>query len=90
MRARGLPRPEVQAQLGPYRADFFWRDRRVVVETNDFASHGIRSSFEHDNERAAWFAARHHVVVPVTARRLRDDPDGIERDLRAALGSSSP
>ena len=28
------------------------------------------------------------VVVPVTARRLRLDPGGIERDLRAALGSS--
>ena len=90
IRARGLPRPEVQAQLGPYRADFYWRAERVVVETHDFASHGIRSSFEHDNERAAWFAARRHIVVPVTARRLSGDPDGVERDLRAALGSSSP
>jgi hypothetical protein len=62
----------------------------VVAETNDFASHGIRSSFEHDNERWAWFAAHHMPVVPVTARRLRDDPDGTERDLRAALGSSEP
>ncbi len=89
VRGRGLPRPEVQAWLGPYRVDFFWRAQRVVVETNDFASHGIRSSFEHDNERAAWFAARHIAIVPVTARRLGRDPDGIESDLRAALGSSA-
>ncbi len=87
VRARGLPPPEVQAPLGPYRADFLWRAQRVAVETNDFASHGIRSSFEHDNQRGAWFAARHIAIVPVTARRLRRDPDGVERDLRGALGS---
>ncbi len=63
-----------QAWLGPYRVDFYWRAQGVVVETNDFASHGIRSSFEHDNERAAWLAARHIAVVPVTARRLARDP----------------
>ncbi len=90
VRARGLPRPELQAQLGPYRADFLWRAQRVVVETNDFASHAIRSGFEHDNERGAWLAARQIAIVPVTARRLRRDADGVEHDLRAALGTSAP
>ena len=90
LRERGHRRPELQVPLGPYVADFFWRAERVVVETHDFASHGIRSSFEHDHQRAAWLAARYIAIVPVTARRLARDPDGVERDLRAALGSSKP
>ena len=91
VRARRLGRPELQVPLGPYRADFFWRAERVVVETHDFASHGIRSSFEHDHERAAWFAARQlrrgAGDRASAAARLRTR---IEHDLRPALGSSSP
>ena len=90
VRARGIRMPEVQAPLGPYRVDFLWRLERVVVEADDFASHAIRSSFEHGRQRAGWFAARHIVIVPVTARRLARDPGGFERDLRLALGSSAP
>jgi len=89
IRARGLPEPEVHAQLGPYEADFLWRAQRVVAETNDFASHGIRAAFEHDNARTAWLAGHGVAVVPVTARRLDRDPDGVERDLRGALASSA-
>jgi len=43
-RRRGLPRPEAQVTLGPYRVDFLWRASRVVVETNDFASHAALGS----------------------------------------------
>jgi hypothetical protein len=85
-----LPEPEVHAAVGPYEADFLWRPDRVVVETDDFMSHGIRSSFEHLARRSAWFSARHYCVLPVTARRLKADPGGIEADLRDALRPERP
>ena len=88
VRARGIRVPETEVPFGPYRVDFLWRAEGVVGEADDFASHGIRSNFEHEKTRAAWFAARRIPVVPVTARRLARDPDGFERDLRDALGSS--
>lgn len=90
VRRRALPEPEVHAAVGPYEADFLWRAARVVVETDDFRSHAIRSSFEHLARRGAWFSARHYRIVPVTARRLATDPSGIEADLRRALKPASP
>ncbi len=85
LRARGFPMPEVKPRVGPYEPDFYWREQRVIVETDDWDSHAPRPAFEHDRERNAWFAARHHAILPVTWRRLRGSPDGIATDLSDAL-----
>jgi very-short-patch-repair endonuclease/predicted transcriptional regulator of viral defense system len=90
VRRHGLPEPEVHATVGPYEADFLWRAARVVVETDDFRTHSMRSSFEHLARRSAWFSARHYRILPVTARRLAEDPSGVDTDLREALGPTPP
>jgi very-short-patch-repair endonuclease len=50
-RRHGLPRPEVNARVGPYWVDFLWRDRRLIVEADSYRYHGTRSAFESDRER---------------------------------------
>jgi hypothetical protein len=52
-RRHGLPKPEVNVRLGPYRPDFLWRDLRLVVETDGWQTHGTRSAFEADRARDA-------------------------------------
>ncbi len=47
----GIPRPECQQKLGPYRPDFRWPGQRLIVETDGFATHGTRLAFESDRER---------------------------------------
>lgn len=86
LRARNFPMPEIKPRVGPYEPDFYWREQRVIVETDDWDSHAPRPAFEHDRERSAWFGARRHAIVPVTWRRLHGSPDGIATDLRDALG----
>jgi Transcriptional regulator, AbiEi antitoxin len=41
-RRHGIPQPEVNARLGPYTVDFLWRNQRLVVETDSYATHAGR------------------------------------------------
>jgi very-short-patch-repair endonuclease len=50
-RAAELPDPEVNAPLHGYEADFLWRDKRLVIETDGFGAHGTKRAFEHDRRR---------------------------------------
>jgi len=46
-----LPTPEVNVRSGPHLVDFFWRERRLVVETDGFRYHRGRQAFEDDRSR---------------------------------------
>jgi very-short-patch-repair endonuclease len=85
-RRHGLPAPQGQQQLGPYTVDFLWPEARLVVEVDDFRTHGRRATFESDRVRDAWLQVRGYRVVRFTWRRLRDDPAGVVATLRALLG----
>jgi hypothetical protein len=67
--AAGLPRPAVNewitlADGAAYKADFLWREERLIVETDGWGSHGTRQAFEHDRRRdrrlsvAGWTVVR--------------------------------
>ena len=85
-RRHSLPSPRAQQQLGAYTVDFLWPEARLVVEVDDFATHGRRETFESDRERDAWLQLRGYKVFRFTWRRLRDDPEGVVATLRALLG----
>ena len=51
VRRAGLPDPEVNVPLHGYEADFLWRDKRLVIETDGFGAHGTKRAFERDRER---------------------------------------
>ena len=81
-----LPRPLVNTTLdardyGRPEVDFHWPDRRLIVETDGFETHGTRTAFVEDRRRDAAFAAAGWNVVrfawadvvregPTVARRL--------------------
>jgi very-short-patch-repair endonuclease len=85
-RRHSLPSPRAQQQIGPYTVDFLWPDQRLVVEMDDFGTHGTRSAFESDRERDAWLTAEGYRVMRFTWRQLRDDPRRVVAMLRAVLG----
>jgi very-short-patch-repair endonuclease len=80
-----LPRPLSQQVIGPYTVDFLWPEARLIVETDDFATHGTRSGFEADRARDAWLAIRGYQVIRFTWRQLRDDPATVVDTLRRLL-----
>lgn len=55
-RAAWLPEPRVNEWLAlpggtGFRPDFWWREHRLVVETDGFEEHGTRHAFGHDRAR---------------------------------------
>lgn len=85
--ANGLPRPEAQVQLGPYRPDFCWRAARVIVETDGFDSHSTRRAFEGDRERDVELEVSDWKVLRFTWRHLTRKPDWVVAKLAEALAS---
>jgi very-short-patch-repair endonuclease len=73
-RARGLPAPDVNAQVGPYEADFLWREERLIVEADGRASHATRRAFEHDRARDARLTVAGYRVVRFSHRQVMREP----------------
>jgi very-short-patch-repair endonuclease len=65
--------------------DCMWPHQRVIVEVDGYETHGTRDSFESDRARDRALTAAGWRVIRVTWRQLRDEPEGIARDLRALL-----
>jgi very-short-patch-repair endonuclease len=85
-RRHGLPRPAQQQIIGPYTVDFLWERARLIVEMDDFRTHGTRSGFEADRARDAWLVANGYRVIRLTWRRLEAEPARAVALLRRALG----
>jgi very-short-patch-repair endonuclease len=81
----GLPQPVCQLPLGPYVIDFAWTDHRVLVETDDFKTHGRRQAFEDDRAGDADLIAQGYVVLRFTWRQIRHEPMIVAARLAAAL-----
>ncbi|MGZ5333937.1 MAG: type IV toxin-antitoxin system AbiEi family antitoxin domain-containing protein [Solirubrobacterales bacterium] len=85
----GLPlnerRPEVNAVVGPYEADFLWREQRLIVETDGWAAHRGRVAFEQDRRRATTLALDGYEVMRVTWRQVQEEPGTVAAAVRARL-----
>jgi predicted transcriptional regulator of viral defense system/very-short-patch-repair endonuclease len=88
--ARGLPLPETNAvvELAGERieVDCLWRVQRVIVELDDYSTHGTPEAMEEDRRRDGLLQAAGWAVHRITGQRL-DPPsrDQLERQLRPAL-----
>jgi very-short-patch-repair endonuclease len=85
-RRRRLPAPEVNATIAGFEADFVWRERRLVVETDGWRAHGTRGAFERDRRRDAELLAGGWRVLRVSYDRLQREPDWVAGRIEAALG----
>ena len=82
----GLPRPETQATVGPYRADFLWRDLNLVVETDGRRSHDGFIAFRDERVRDRAMKAAGLEVLRFTAAEVMREPDRVARELGGAFG----
>jgi very-short-patch-repair endonuclease len=88
-RAHGIPGPEVNVRVGPLTVDFLWRQQRVAVETDSYAYHRGRVSFQDD--RARDLILRHHgfEVRRYSELQVNESPAAVAGDLRDALALAS-
>lgn len=84
----GLPRPEVNAQVGEFEVDLLWRSARVVAEADSIAFHLTRAAMERDRRRDAVLARAGYRVLRFTDRQVRGRPDEVTDALAMAIGSS--
>jgi very-short-patch-repair endonuclease len=84
-RRHRLPRPEVNSRVDRYEVDFLWRDARLIVEVDGWASHGSRSAFEEDRERDTQLAVLGYVVVRFTWRQVTRSPSTVAGTVRTLL-----
>ena len=82
-----LPTPELNCSIEGYEVDFVWRDRRLIVETDGWAAHGTRGSFERDRRRDADLLAAGWRVLRITWRQLERDPGWVAGRIAKGLES---
>jgi Transcriptional regulator, AbiEi antitoxin/Protein of unknown function (DUF559) len=90
-RAAGVPRPEVNAWIAPddgepaIRADFVWREHRLVVETDGRRTHRTRQAFEHDRRRDQRLTVAGWTVIRTTWRQVTQSPRQVAETVLALL-----
>lgn len=87
----GLPRPSTNVWIpledgGGYRADFLWRDARLIVEVDGRTYHAKRGAFVGDRRRDRRLALAGFETRRYAASELVDDPKRVADELRAFLG----
>lgn len=95
---RGIELPQtnvtLEAEGHRYRVDCFWPSARLVVELDGRDAHARELAFESDRERDGNLLAAGYRVLRITRLQLEQEPDLVERRLRAALAgrvvSSAP
>lgn len=80
-----IPRPQCQAELGPYHPDFLWPAQRLIVETDGHATHGTRTAFEDDRARDVELKARGYTVLRFTWLQLIERPEWVADNVLEAL-----
>lgn len=89
-RAAGIPDPLVKPRIGPYEVDFLWPEARLVVETDDRASHERNVTYESDRERDAYLDDAGYRVRRFTWRKVTQTPDAVVRTVRRLLATPPP
>jgi len=91
--APDLPAPEreypfAKAEGRRWRADFAWVAQKVMLEVNGgrYAFAGGRHASDADYRKLRRAAALGWRVLPCSPQELRDNPQAVLADLRAALG----
>ena len=84
-RRHGVPKPEVNVRVGRFTADFLWREQRVVVETDGYASHRGRQAFEDDRARDNEVMALGYDVLRFSDDRIANEPAAVAALVAARL-----
>jgi predicted transcriptional regulator of viral defense system len=85
-----LPGPAVNTWIAlddgvAYKADFLWREHRLIAETDGRDVHTTRKAFEHDRLRDQRLTLAGFTVMRFTWRQIVDEPRRVAEALRTLL-----
>lgn len=82
---RNLPIPSFNVGIAGFLVDAVWEEHKLVVELDSRRHHmGIRE-FESDRKRDTKLQMAGYRIARVTDRRMKQEPDELEADLRSLL-----
>jgi very-short-patch-repair endonuclease len=90
LKRRDLPRPEFQVQWHGHRVDALYRDHKLIIELDGRQDHGQWDRIEQDHVRDALAIELGYDTLRITWRRLHQEADELERQLRAILAARDP
>jgi len=90
IRDSGLPVPEVNAPLGPYRPDFMWRAHRLILELDSYGFHGGPGGFQNDRDKDLFYRAAGFDVLRLTRAHVIHKPAFVLVTVARALALRDP
>ncbi|MBV9415861.1 MAG: type IV toxin-antitoxin system AbiEi family antitoxin domain-containing protein [Solirubrobacterales bacterium] len=90
-RGLGLPDPETNQYIAlpdggpPIKADFLWRQQRVIVEADSSKWHGTRQRIENDRRRDQRLTVAGWTVIRTSWRQMTYQPDELRKVLLKLL-----
>jgi very-short-patch-repair endonuclease/predicted transcriptional regulator of viral defense system len=85
----GLLRPETNVRIEGLEVDCVWREQRLIIEVDGWATHRTRAAFERDRRKSRMLQTAGWRYVPVTFLQLRDDHRDLARDVRRLLATAT-
>jgi len=82
---RSLPSPALNVEVLGREVDALWPRQQLIVELDGFAYHRHRAAFERDRARDAALQTAGYRVVRLTHRRMKQEADAVEAELRRCL-----
>ncbi|MHA7811774.1 MAG: endonuclease domain-containing protein [Phycisphaerales bacterium] len=77
-----------QAPIGPYIADFYCHEARLVVEIDGSTHQGSQAA--HDRDRDQWMRDRGMSVLRVSGRDVLQNLEGVVRTIARVAGEPPP
>jgi very-short-patch-repair endonuclease len=90
LKRRDLPEPEFQVDFHGHRVDAIYRDHNLIIELDGRQDHGQWHRIEQDHVRDALAIEHRHDTLRITWRRVHEEADELERQLRAILAARDP
>lgn len=84
-RRHRLPAPEVNVRIGRDLVDFFWRECRLVVETDSYLYHRGRIAFQDDHDRDLRLRTAGYEVLRFSEKQVDGEPEGVAGAVARAL-----
>ena len=85
IREAGLPEPETNVRVGRWEVDFLWREQKLIVEVDAYATHSSPWAFERDRRKTAELEDSGFAVQRVTAVRIATAPVAAVARIRRTL-----
>jgi Transcriptional regulator, AbiEi antitoxin/Protein of unknown function (DUF559) len=88
-RRHGIPTPEVNVKIDGREADFLWRSRNLIVETDSYLYHRGEIAFQDDHTRNLHFRLRGFEVLRLSEQQIDTEPTAVATALRQRLNLPS-